>query len=157
MLWRFAAPNVAAVVIMSVVTFADALFVGKLGTAPLASLALVYPFQTLMIMMAGGAIGGAATSAVARALGSGAIEKAEAAAWHAVIIAGLMSLIFVLVLGIFPRQIFSLLGGTDEALNGAVLYSGIAFGGSVSIFALWILAAILRGTGDTASAPALRH
>ena len=151
MLWRFAAPNVAAVVIMSVVTFADALFVGKLGTAPLASLALVYPFQTLMIMMAGGAIGGAATSSVARALGSGSIEKAEAAAWHAVIIAGLMSLIFVLALGMFARHIFSLLGGTGEALDGAVLYSGIAFGGSVSIFVLWILAAILRGTGDTAT------
>ena len=151
MLWRLGAPNVAAVVIMSVVTFADALFVGKLGTAPLASLALVYPFQTLMIMMAGGAIGGAATSSVARALGSGSIEKAEAAAWHAMIIAGLMSLIFVLALGIFARQIFSLLGGTGETLNGAVLYSGIAFGGSASIFVLWILAAILRGTGDTAT------
>jgi len=151
MLWRLAAPNVAAVVIMSVVTFADALFVGKLGTASLASLALVYPFQSLMVMMAGGAIGGAATSSVARALGSGSTKKAEAAAWHAVIIAGAMSLIFVLALGIFSRQIYSQLGGIGEALNGAVLYSGIVFGGSVSIFILWTLAAILRGTGDTAT------
>jgi len=149
MLWRLAAPNVAAVVIMSIVTIADAWFVGKLGTAPLASLALVFPFQTLMVMVAGGAIGGAATSSVARTLGSGSKEKAEAAAWHALIIAGLMSIIFLLVLAIYPRQIFALLGGTGEALNGAVLYSKIAFGGSVSIFVLWILAAILRGTGDT--------
>ena len=62
-----------------------------------------------------------------------------------------MSVIFVLALGMFARHIFSLLGGTGEALDGAVLYSGIAFGGSVSIFVLWILAAILRGTGDTAT------
>ena len=45
MLWRLAAPNVAAVVIMSIVTIADAWFVGKLGTAPLASLALVSRFK----------------------------------------------------------------------------------------------------------------
>ena len=136
MLWRLATPNVAAVVIMSVVTIADAWFVGKLGTAPLASLALVFPFQTLMVMVAGGAIGGAATSSVARTLGSGSKENAEAAAWHALIIAGVMSIIFLLVLGIFPQQIYALLGGTGEALNGAVLYSKIAFGGSVSILSL---------------------
>lgn len=151
MLLRLAAPNVAAVSLMSLVTFADALFVGQLGTAPLASLALVFPFQTLMQMMVGGAIGGGATSSVARALGGGSTGKAEAAAWHAVIIAVLMSLIFMLTLGLFSRPIFALLGGTGEALDGAVLYAGIAFGGAIAIWSLYILSAILRGTGDTAT------
>ncbi len=111
MLWRLAAPNVAAVAAMSVVTFADALYIGYLGTAPLASLALVFPFQTLMQMMAGGAIGGGVTSSVARALGAGADERAEQAAWHALIIAALMALVFTIVLGLYARPIFAALGG----------------------------------------------
>jgi Na+-driven multidrug efflux pump len=91
MLWRLAAPNVLAVTLMTCVTFADALFVGFLGTSALASLALVFPFQTLMQMMAGGAIGGGITSSVARALGGGDKSNAERAAWHAVVIACVMA------------------------------------------------------------------
>ena len=71
-LGRLATPNVLAVAMMTAVTFSDAWFVGQLGTAALASLALAFPFLTLMVMMAGGSIGGAATSSVARALGAGA-------------------------------------------------------------------------------------
>ncbi|MFT5393534.1 MAG: Na+-driven multidrug efflux pump, partial [Gammaproteobacteria bacterium] len=41
---------------MTCVAVAGVWFVGQLGTAALASLALVFPFQTLIQMMAGGAI-----------------------------------------------------------------------------------------------------
>lgn len=149
MLWHLAAPNVLAVAVMSLATFADALFVGSLGTAALASLALVFPFQTFMQMAAGGAIGGGTTSSVARALGGGSTEKAEAAIWHAIAIAVAMALVFAIVLGLFSRPIFSILGGKGEALEGAVRYARIAFGGGVAIWLLFVLSAVLRGTGDT--------
>lgn len=149
MLLRLAGPNVAAVTLMTSVVIADALFVGQLGTAPLASLALVFPFQTLMQMMSAGAIGGGTTSAVARALGGGSNVKAEEAAWHALVIAVLGALIYLGTLGFFSRPIFALLGGTGEALDGAVLYAGIAFGGGIATWAFYVLSAVLRGTGDT--------
>ena len=57
MLWRFAGPNVVGVVMTILVTFCDAWFVADLGTVALASLALVFPFQTLIVFMAVGAIG----------------------------------------------------------------------------------------------------
>ena len=79
-LLKLATPNVIAVAMMTGVTFADAWYVGKLGTQALASLALVFPFLTLMQMMAGGAIGGGTTSAVARAIGAGDKNRAEAIA-----------------------------------------------------------------------------
>jgi hypothetical protein len=44
---------------MILVTFCDAWFVKDLGTVALASLALVFPFQTLIVFMTAGAIGGA--------------------------------------------------------------------------------------------------
>lgn len=151
MLLRLAAPNVFAVAMLTAVTFADAWYVGQLGTAGLASLALVFPFLTLTQMMAGGAIGGGVTSAVARALGAGAVDRAESIAWHALLIGLAMSAIYIIVLGLFARPIFELLGGEGTALAGAVAYARVAFGGAAAIWFLFVLSAIHRGTGDTAT------
>ena len=151
MLWTLGAPNVSAVVILTSVTVADAWFVGQLGTVPLASLAIIFPFQTLMQMMAGGAIGGGVTSALARALGSGRHAHAEAVASHAVMISTAMSTLFIAWLAFMPEPIFTLLGGRGEVLDGAVRYAQIAFGGATSTWLLYSFAAILRGTGDTAT------
>ncbi|WP_282605128.1 MATE family efflux transporter [Pelagibius sp. Alg239-R121] len=150
-LWRLATPNVVAVAMWTAVTFADAWYVGQLGTAALASLALAFPFLSLMQMMAGGAIGGGITSAVARALGAGDAETAESTAWHAVLIAISMSLGFMILLGLFARPIFELLGGEGNALDGAVAYARVAFGGAAAIWFIFVLSAIHRGTGDTAT------
>ena len=150
-LWRLATPNVFAVATMTAVTFAEAWYVGRLGTAALASLALAFPFVTLMQMMAGGAIGGGITSAVARALGAGAIERAESTAWQAVLIAIAMSAVYMIFLGLFARPIFELLGGEGVALAGAVAYARVAFGGAATVWLVFVLSAILRGTGDTAT------
>jgi Na+-driven multidrug efflux pump len=103
MLWKLAGPNVLGVTMTILVTFCDAWFVRDLGTVVLASLALVFPFQTLIVFMAAGAIGGVVTSAIARNLGRGSHSKVT---WHAVVISASMSLLFILNLGIFPQKIF---------------------------------------------------
>ena len=151
MLWKLGAPNVSAVVILTSVTVADAWFVGQLGTIPLASLAIVFPFQTMMQMMAGGAIGGGITSAVARALGRDRIDHAESVAWHAVLIGLAMSAVYIAGLAFAPEPIFAKLGGRGEVLEGAVRYAQIAFGGATTTWFLYVFAAILRGTGDTST------
>lgn len=148
-LWRLATPNVVAVAMMTAITFADAWYVGQLGTAALAGLALAFPFLTLMQMMSGGAIGGGVTSAVARAFGAGDINRAEATAWHAVLIALVMSGIYMIVLGVFARPIFALLGGEGAALASAVDYARIVFGGAAASWFVFVISAIHRGTGDT--------
>lgn len=148
-LWRLATPNVVAVAMMTAVTFADAWYVGQLGTVALASLALVFPFLTLMQMMSGGAIGGGVTSAVARAIGAGDLARAESTAWHAVLIAIVMSAVYMIVLGLFARPIFALLGGEGAALDGAVAYARIVFGGAAASWFIFVISAIHRGTGDT--------
>ena len=93
MLLKLAIPNSIAVITMTSIMLADARFVAQLGTTALASLAVVFPFQSLLQMMAAGAIGGGVTSSVARALGSGDREKAQEAAWHSLII--ILSLIHI--------------------------------------------------------------
>lgn len=148
---QLATPNVVAALLMTTVTVGDAWFVGQFGTIALASLAVVFPFQTLMQMMAGGAIGGGVTSAIARALGRGDAERASSIAWHALLVGATMSLLFMLVLGAFAAPVFALIGARSAALQGAVQYAHIVFGGAAAIWLTFVSAAILRGTGDTAT------
>ena len=148
MLFRLALPNLVAVTTMTCISFADARYVGQLGTTALASLAVVFPFQSLMQMMAAGAIGGGLTSSVARALGSGNRLKAEEAAWHGLIIIGVMSFLYTLALGVFCRPLFSVLGATEEVLEGSVIYSRILFGGAFVGWLFFLLSALLRSIGE---------
>ena len=101
-LWKLATPNVAGVAMMTAVAFFDVWFVGRLGNQALASLALVFPFLTVMQMMSAGAIGGATTSSISRYLGKSNISEANSAAWHAIIIAIVLSLIYSMFFLLFP-------------------------------------------------------
>ncbi|MDC0227166.1 MATE family efflux transporter [Alphaproteobacteria bacterium] len=141
-------PNFIGVSSMPLVIIADAYFISQLGNIPLASLALVFPFISLMQMMSAGAIGGGTTSSVSRYLGSGSISKANSAVWHAIIIGIILSLIYTIIFCVFPKDVFQLMGGNDLVLQGAIAYSQIAFGGSIFIWLLFILSAMLRAVGD---------
>lgn len=136
---------------MTAVTFFDAWFVGHLGNQALASLALVFPFQALMQMMAGGAIGGGITSAVARAKGSGNLNSAKTIAFNGLLIGIFMSLLYTITLGVFSVHIFNLLSDSNDVINNAVKYSKIAFGGAILTWVFFVFSSILRGLGDTYS------
>ena len=49
----------------------------------------------------------------------------------------------------FSRDIFSFMGGSGEALEGAINYAKIFFGFSIFVWLVNILSAIIRGLGDT--------
>src|SRR5262245_35037792 len=75
---RLAAPNMLVMLAQASVGLIETYFVGKLGTDALAGVALVFPVVMLMQMMSAGAMGGGISSAIARALGSGRREDADA-------------------------------------------------------------------------------
>ena len=145
---RLSAPNIVVSAAMTLTTFADAWFVGRLGITALASVALVFPIQTLMQMMSAGAMGGGVSSAVARALGSGRPERATAIVLHSTIIALAMAALFTVVAGVYAPWLFGLLGASGEVLDGAVAYAEIAFGGAVVMWLAHTFASVLRGTGN---------
>jgi Na+-driven multidrug efflux pump len=60
----------------------------------LAGVALVFPVLMLTQMTSSGGIGGGVSSAVARAVGAGRRQDAEALVWHAIIVAFAFDLIF---------------------------------------------------------------
>ena len=149
---RLAAPNVISMVMSSLTMMTEAYFVGQLGTAPLAGLALAFPMMMLMGMLSAGAFGGTITGAVSRRLGAGDRAGAEELAVHAlllmVMLAGICAVLFLL----FGRFIYGTLGGTDAVLAQALAYSDTFFLGVVTLWLSNGLAAIVRATGNMAVA-----
>ncbi len=143
-----ALPNVGIVVAQSLATMADAGFVGQLGVVPLAVIALAFPIQALLSMLSQGAVGGGISSAIARALGSGDQDRAEALVFHALIVSVVLGAIYTLIFCIFARHTFYFLGGRGAVLDGTVAYAQIVFGGSILIWVGNSCASVLRGTGN---------
>jgi len=153
-LLKLAAPNVLVMFVQASVGLIETYFVGWLGTDALAGVALVFPLVMLMQMMSAGAVGGGISSAVARALGGGRRADADALALHALVIAGLFGLIFMLaVLGGGP-WLYRTMGGSGASLSAALTYSNVVFSGAVLLWIFNSLANVIRGTGNMA-VPAL--
>ena len=87
---RLSAPGVLLVLFQSMVSVGDTYFVGRLGTEPLAGLALVFPLIMLLQMTSAGAMDGGVSSAIASALGSGDAAAARKLVVHALVIAAAM-------------------------------------------------------------------
>jgi len=145
---RLSAPGVLLVLFQSLVSVGDTYFVGRLGTEPLAGLALVFPLLMLLQMTSAGAMGGGVSSAIARALGSGNPAGARKLVVHALVIAVGMGAAFTLLVLLFGAPLYRLLGGQDETLANAVRYSHIVFGGAIAVWLANTLSSVLRGTGN---------
>ena len=143
-----AAPNVLLALMQALVSFADAWFIGRLGTDGLAGVALVFPILILMQMMSAGAMGGGVSSAVARALGAGDVQRAERLALHACVIAIGFGLMFTGLMLFAGPALYRALGGSGAALQHAIDYSTIVFGGILTLWLCNILANVIRGTGN---------
>jgi putative MATE family efflux protein len=145
---RLSAPGILLVLFQSFVSVGDTYFIGRLGTEPLAGLALVFPLLMLLQMTSAGAMGGGVSSAIARALGSGNAAGARKLVVHALVIALGMGAAFTVLILVFGEAIYHLLGGRDETLASALRYSHIVFGGAVAVWLANTLSSVLRGTGN---------
>ena len=145
---RLSAPGILLVAFQSMVSVGDTYFVGRLGTGPLAGLALVFPLLMLLQMTSAGAMGGGVSSAIARALGAGHAALARRLVVHAMIIAVAMGSAFSLLILFFGKSLYGLLGGRDESLANALAYSNVIFAGAVVVWIANTLSSVLRGTGN---------
>ncbi len=146
-----AGPTTALMLTQVLVAIADGIFVGRLGTDALAGMALVIPFVTLMFNIANGGMGGGVASAIARALGAGRLDDARAIVTHAFILAVALGAGFAVIDWACAAWLFALLGGSGAALERALAFSHVMFTGAVAIWASAFSAALLRGSGDTAT------
>jgi putative MATE family efflux protein len=145
---RLSAPGLLLVAFQSMISIGDTYFIGRLGTAPLAGLALVFPLVMLLQMTSAGAMGGGVSSAISRALGAGEARRARRLVVHAMVIAAAMGAAFTLLVLLFGPSMYSLLGGRDESLRAALEYSNVLFAGAIVVWAANTLSSVIRGTGN---------
>ncbi len=148
-LLRMAIPNVVTTTIQGSIGLIDIYFMAKLGTDAIAGVSLVFPGLMLMQMMSGGAMGGGISSAVARALGAGRRDDANAIVLHALVIGAIFAAFFMIAVLAGGPWLYAALGGSGAALEIALTYSNILFGGVILIWMFNVLLNVIRGTGNT--------
>ncbi|MBI2771248.1 MAG: MATE family efflux transporter [Burkholderiales bacterium] len=147
-LLRLSAPNVLNLLaIAGLITF-DGLFLARLGPDVLAGVSLVFPFVMFVQHVAASGMGGAVSSAVARALGAGNRQRADDLAAHAFVLALVMGAVFTAVMLALGPLFYRAMGGREAVLAAALSYSGVVFGGAVCVCMLNLLANVVRGTGS---------
>ena len=145
---RLSAPGLLLVAFQSMIAIGDTYFIGLLGTAPLAGLALVFPLVMLLQMTSAGAMGGGVSSAISRALGAGDARRARRLVVHALVIAAAMGVVFTAFVLLLGPGIYRLLGGQGESLRAALAYSNTLFAGAIVVWAANTHSSVLRGTGN---------
>ena len=147
-LLRMAWPNILVMVAQAATGLIETWFISRLGTDALAGMALVFPGFMMMQMLSAGAMGGGISSAIARALGSGRREDADALVMHAIIVNVALGLLFTVLFIAFGPVLYRAMGGEGESLQAALTYSNIAFAGAALVWFMNALASVLRGTGN---------
>lgn len=147
-LLRLAAPNVVVMLVQAAVNAGEAYFLGWLGPEALAGVSLAFPLIMLMQTMSAGGMGGGVASAIARALGAGRRDAADALVVHALAIALVMAAIFTTALLWGGPRLYRGMGGVDGTLAAALAYSDVVFAGALLVWLFNTLASIVRGTGN---------
>ena len=146
-LLRLSAPNLLNLLALSIIITFDGFFIGRLGPEALAGVSLAFPFLMLMQHMSAGGMGGGVSSAVARALGAGRREAADAIATHALVVAIGMALLLAVAELLFGRALFSAMGARGRTLDVALAYANVIFAAGAALWVVNVLSAVVRGTG----------
>jgi len=141
-------PNMLVMVAQAATGLIETWFVSRLGTDALAGMALVFPGFMMMTMLSAGAVGGGISSAVARALGAGRKQDADALVLHAILTNLGLGLLSSTLFLIFGRALYTAMGGEGASLDAAMTYSNVIFAGVVLVWLMNALASIIRGTGN---------
>ena len=129
---KLSIPMIIAMSAHTIYNLADAIWVSGIGPEALAAVGFFFPF--LMLLMAfsvGLGIGGGA--AISQRIGAKNKEGANSVAVHTIVIMIFLSVLFMIPLLLFTRDIFIIMGAKD-ALDMTVSYSQIMFGGTLLIF-----------------------
>ncbi|HEX3862055.1 MAG TPA: MATE family efflux transporter [Stellaceae bacterium] len=147
-LLRLAWPNIVVMLAQASTGLIETWWVSRLGIDALAGIALVFPGFMMMQMLSGGAMGGGISSAVARALGGGRRDDADALVLHAMVINLALGTMFSVLVLSFGPSLYRALGGSGGSLTAALLYSNIVFVGTPLVWLMNGLASVIRGTGN---------
>ena len=141
-------PNILVMLAQASTGLIETWWVSHLGTDALAGMALVFPVVMLMQMVSAGAMGGGISSAVARALGAGRRDEADALVLHAMVVNVGFGRFFSMVMLVFGPSIYRALGGTGGELRDGAQLLQRRVRRQYFTLAMNALASVIRGTGN---------
>lgn len=150
-LFLLSIPMILEMVMESLFSVIDILFVSRIGVEAVATVGLTESVATLVYAISIGMSMGA-TAMVARRIGEGNREAAAVTAVQALVIGVLVSAVIGLLGMVFARQILEAMGGSAEVVRSGTIYTRILLGSNVVIMLLFLLNGIFRGAGDAALA-----
>lgn len=144
---RIALPTWGAFITHDLMGIVDMFFVGKLGPAAVAAVAMSGLMFGIIMMVSQG-IGAGTTALVANAIGTGNRSRAEDVVGQSLT----MSTIFatgVAVVGVLlADDLLRLLGAADDVAPIGASYLRIVAGGSITMMLMMVFGAALRASGD---------
>jgi len=146
-----AIPMILEMIMESLFGVVDMFFVARLGVDSLATVALT---ESVLVLVFGISLGlGMATTAfVARRIGEKDPEGATIAAVQAIAIGLVLAFLVGLTGILYAPDVLRLMGASPSVIEVGTRYTRVIFGGSVTIFLLFLINAIFRGAGDAALA-----
>ena len=127
---------------------------GFLGTDALAGVTLILPIFMLMTTMSNGGLGSGVASAIARAIGAGRQQDADALVFHSVVLAIIAGALFSGGILWGGPALYSALGGRGKSLAAALQYPTTCSPARIAVWIVNLFAAALRGSGNV-KVPAL--
>ena len=146
-LTRLAVPGIIGSMLQMALIVVEAIFLSRAGTLALAAVATVFPLIMLGHMLSAGAIGGATSGAVARALGANDLMRAQSILRSAILIALGGGAVMGALVTAFGPIFFYWVGARDDVLMAANEYARIVFFGMPLVWLFNMLCSVLRGAG----------
>ena len=143
-----AAPLMVRAALHAAQSLIDMFWVGKLGSASIAAVAMSGMIIMVLFTMIVG-ISTGTLALVARYVGAKEKEKADAVAAQSVFLGIIMATLTVVVGLLFTERLFLVLGAGPEVLEAGTGYLKILLVGGVTMFLLFLGSSILQGAGDT--------
>ena len=143
---KLSIPMMIAMIIQTLYTVVDRIWVSGLGADAIAAVGFVFPFLFMGNALAAG-IGVGVSSAISRRIGSGDKKEADHTAAQSMVILFVISLLYAAPLFVFAEDVFTLIGAS-RTTNLAAVYARIMYIATPITFFVFISNAILRAEGD---------
>ncbi|MFO0676159.1 MAG: MATE family efflux transporter [Polyangiaceae bacterium] len=142
-----AVPTVLEMSMESLLTIVDIFFVSRLGANAVAVVGLTESILSLLYAVAMG-LSAAATALVSRKTGEHDGDGAARAAVQVVGLALVLSVLFGGAGSAFAPTLLAAAGAEPSVIAEGATYTRVMFGGSFTIFVLFVLNAVFRSAGD---------
>lgn len=147
LLIKLSVPSTVGMLVHAMYNFVDTIFIGRgVGSEGIGGLIIAFPFQMLIIGMAG-VIGIGGSSMVSRNLGSGDRDKASRTAGNAFVMAIILGICTTVVGLTFLNPLLRLFGATEVLIGHSRDYLSIILYGSLFITFSMVANNIVRSEG----------